>query len=172
LVFANEGEVLLRLNFLEITKSGLTHSVSASSRFMAVILLSYLFVLSTDPGKFVVSLVNLGLPYRFGYTLITALRMIPLFQSEVKIILFAQITRGANYRIFPLMNMVRSFRQFLKVVMIAILKRVNQLVISMEGRSFGLYKERTQMNTISYNWADKTVMFTAIALIPLAIIWR
>jgi energy-coupling factor transport system permease protein len=172
IVFANEGETLIHLNFLEITKSGFINSISASSRFMSVILLSYLFVLSTDPGKFVLSLVGLGLPYRFGYTLITALRMIPLVKSEVEKIFYAQITRGVNYKLFPLKNMARSIRQFLKVVMIAILKRVNQLVISMEGRSFGLYKERTAMNTISYKWTDKAVIFTAIAIIPIAIFWR
>lgn len=172
LIFVNEGDILVNLYLIEITKSGLIHSVSASSRFMSVILLSYLFVLSTDPGEFVVSLVNLGLPYRFGYTLITALRMIPLVKAEVEKILFAQITRGASYRFFPLKNMVSNFGQFLKVVMIAILKRVNQLVISMEGRSFGLNKERTTLNAISYSLADKAVIFTAIALILITIIWR
>jgi energy-coupling factor transport system permease protein len=172
IVFANEGEILINLNFLEITKSGFINSISASSRFMSVILLSYLFVLSTDPGKFVLSLVGLGLPYRFGYTLITALRMIPLVKTEMEKILFAQITRGVNYKPFPFKQMARSIGQFFKVVMIAILKRVNQLVISMEGRSFGLYKERTVMNTISYKWTDKVVIITAIVIIPLAHIWR
>jgi energy-coupling factor transport system permease protein len=171
-IFVNEGEILVNLYLIEITKSGLIHSISASSRFMSVILLSYLFVLSTDPGEFVVSLVNLGLPYRFGYTLITALRMIPLVKTEVEKILFAQITRGANYRLFPLKSMVRNFRQFLKVVMIAILKKVNQLVISMEGRSFGLYKQRSTMGVTLYKWTDKAVIFTAIALILITIIWR
>jgi energy-coupling factor transport system permease protein len=171
-IFVNEGEILVNLYLIEITKSGLINSVSASSRFMSVILLSYLFVLSTDPGEFVVSLVNLGLPYRFGYALITALRMIPLVKAEVEKILFAQITRGANYALFPLMNMVRSFKQFLKVVMIAILKRVNQLVISMEGRSFGLYKERSTLSVISYKWTDKAVIITSITLIPIILLIR
>jgi energy-coupling factor transporter transmembrane protein EcfT len=98
--------------------------------------------------------------------------MIPLVKTEVEKILFAQITRGANYRLFPLKSMVRNFRQFLKVVMIAILKKVNQLVISMEGRSFGLYKQRSTMSVTLYKWTDKAVIFTAITLILLAIIWR
>lgn len=171
-IFSNEGEILINLFFIEITKTGFINAISASSRFMSVILLSYLFVLSTDPGKFVLAFVGLGMPYRFGYTLITALRMIPLVKAEAEKIFFAQIARGADYKPFPLMKMISSIRQLLKVMMIALLKRVNQLVISMEGRSFGLSNERTTMSTISYNWTDKAVIVAAIAIIPLAIFWR
>lgn len=169
-VFAKEGEILINLNFIEITTSGLINSISASSRFISVILLSYLFVLSTDPGKFVLSFVGLGLPYRFGFTLITALRMIPLVKAEAERIFFAQIARGATYKPFPLLKMARSIGQFLKVMMIALLKRVNQLVISMEGRSFGLYAARSSLNNVTYLWTDYMIIIFAIALIPIAVI--
>ena len=171
-VFANEGEILINLNFIELTKSGFINSISASSKFMSVILLSYLFVLSTDPGKFVLSLVGLGLPYRFGFTLSTALRMIPLVKAEAEKIFFAQIARGANYKLFPPLKMIRSIGQFLKVMMIALLKRVNQLVISMEGRSFGLYATRSSLNRVTYQWTDYLIFTTAIALILIVVFGR
>lgn len=169
-VFVKNGAILVDLPFIKITESGIIQAISASSRFITIIMLSYLFVLSTDPGKFVQSLVGLGLPYRFGYTLITALRMIPLVKAEVEKIIFAQITRGVRYKLFPLKKLTTSVGQFLKVVMIALLKRVNQLVISMEGRSFGLYAARSSMSSVTYQWTDYLIISVSIVLIPIAVL--
>jgi len=172
LVFISEGNPVLNLYFFEITSKGILQSVSASARFISIILLSYLFVLSTDPGKFVLSLVGIGLPYRLGYTLITALRMIPMVKAEVEKILFAQITRGANYSPIHLKKTTINISRFLKVVLIAIFKRVNQLVISMDGRSFGLYDKRSTLSDIHFQRTDYMIIFLSLALILISIIWR
>jgi energy-coupling factor transport system permease protein len=172
LIFINEGETFIHFYIFEITTTGLINSISAASRFISIILLSYLFVLSTDPGKFVSSLVGIGLPYRFGYTLITALRMIPLVKAEVEKILFAQVARGANFKAVPIKKAVENIGRFLKVVLIAMFKRVNQLVISMEGRSFGLYDTRSTLSKIHYLWTDYVIISLSLALILISILWR
>ncbi len=172
IVFVRTGRIVLDLGLTQITQSGLIHAVSASTKFITVILLSFLFILTTEPDSFVLSTVELGLPYRFGYTLMTALRMLPLVRNEIKKISYAQITRGVSYALFPLQNFIANISRFLKVVLISTIKRVNQLVISMEGRSFGLYKERTFIHRTIYRAADFAIIFTAIALIPISIIWR
>ena len=169
--FYDQGITLFTLSFLRITDIGLLKAVSASSRFISIILLSYLFVLSTDPGRFVAALVRLGIPYRYGYTLITALRMVPMVKSEVKKIHYAQLTRGSWYSLFPVKKTISNIGSFLKVVMISTIKRVNQLVISMEGRSFGLFPERTTLSSTNYRWIDYLITFISFMLIPISILW-
>ena len=171
-IFTRTGEMLLDLGFLQVTLSGLVQAASASSRFITVILLSYLFILTTEPDDFVLSTVELGLPYRFGYTLMTAMRMIPVVRNEIKKISFAQITRGVSYKLFPPRHFFKNINKFLKVVLISTIKRVNQLVLSMEGRSFGLFSDRTYLHKTVYRWTDFAIITLAISLIPISIIWR
>jgi len=52
-------------------------------RFLNIIGASYLFVATTDPNRLAYALMQAGLPYRYGFMLITALRFIPLFQLEL-----------------------------------------------------------------------------------------
>lgn len=56
---------------------GLRHGLLAAARIIAVILASRFFVETTDPTDLGQGLIALGLPYRWAYALITALRLEP-----------------------------------------------------------------------------------------------
>ena len=172
LIFVKEGETNFSFGPIQITNQALFLAITVSLRFITIILFSYLFVLSTEPTSFVLALVQLGLPYRFGFSIITAIRMVPIVKSEFTRISFAQITRGVTYKLLPVNEFLRSITQFLKVLIISMIKRVNSLVISMEGRSFGLYQSRTFINEISYSAIDWLVIACEMLLIPSIIIWR
>lgn len=171
-VFGPTGNTFASTGMFNPANPGFLKAISAMARFISVILLSYLFVLTTEPGGFVHSLVQVGLPYRFGYALITALRMVPMVRREVRKIIFAQTMRGVKYRLFPLKELFINVNRFTRVVLISTLKRVNQLVISMEGRSFGLYPDRTTLSTVTFRWFDYVLLLFALGLIPLTILWR
>ena len=171
-IFTHAGRLVLELGIIQVTDLGLQKAISASAKFISILLLGYLFVLTTEPESFVLSLVGIGLSYRFGYALIIALQMIPLVRAEIKKISFAQFSRGVSYYPFPLKNLITNVRSFLKVVLISTIKRVNQLVISMEGRSFGLYPIRTTLSLTRYRWSDYLLIILSIILIPISILWR
>ena len=84
--FNHEGSILINIGGFVVTNTGFENAVLVSSRFLAFVLVGYLFVLTTEPNDFVYSLMQLGLPYRFGFALITALRLIPIFSNEVNTI--------------------------------------------------------------------------------------
>lgn len=172
LIFVKDGETIFSFGQIHINDQALFQAVTVSLRFIAIIIFSYLFVLSTEPTSFVLALVQLGLSYRFGFSIITAIRMIPIVKSEIIRISFAQITRGVSYKFFPIKEFLQSIMQFLKVVIISMIKRVNSLVISMEGRSFGLYKSRTFIKEISYSAIDRVVIVCEMLLIPFILFWR
>lgn len=172
LVFINAGKTLFSFGPIQISDQAISLAVTVSLRFITIILFSYLFVLSTEPTSFVLALVQLGLPYRFGFSIITAIRMVPIVKNEFTRISYAQKTRGVTYKILPIDRFLQNIIQFLKVMIISMIKRVNSLVISMEGRSFGLYKSRTFIREISYSTIDQAVIFCELLLIPIVILWR
>ncbi len=67
------------------------------ARFLDVVLLSYLFVLTTEPNLLAYGLMQVGLPYRFGFALVTALRLVPVFEKEGETVYRAQLARGIAY---------------------------------------------------------------------------
>ncbi len=172
LIFVKEGVLLFSAGPIRFTDQALLLAITISLRFITIILFSYLFVLTTEPTNFVLALVQLGLPYRFGFSIITAIRMVPIVKSEFSRIAFAQATRGVSYKFLPVKKFFLNISQFLKVMIISMIKRVNSLVISMEGRSFGLHKSRTFVKEVTYSGVDRLVIFGEILLIPIIIIWR
>jgi energy-coupling factor transport system permease protein len=169
LAFINEGEVIFSIGSIQVTDQAFMLAVTVSLRFITIILFSYLFVLSTEPNSFVLALVQLGMPYRFGFAIITAIKMVPAVKSEFTRIIFAQLSRGVTYKLFPVRQFFQTIKQFLNVLIIAMIKRVNSLEVSMEGRSFGLYKTRTFIKEISYSAVDLLIIICELLLIPIII---
>ena len=65
-----------------------------SLRFVNIVMASSLFVAATDPESLAYALMQAGLPYRYGYALVAALRFVPYLQEETATVLAAQAARG------------------------------------------------------------------------------
>jgi energy-coupling factor transport system permease protein len=100
LIFVREGALLWQIDIfglrLKIWSLGLNHGLLLVSRFFNIIGSSYLFVATTDPNRLGYALMQAGLPYRYGFMLITALRFIPLFFLELEQVRRAQMAKGID----------------------------------------------------------------------------
>lgn len=142
-VFLERGSVVLVIGPLSVTDQALLRGVYLGTRFLVVILLSYLFVLTTSPNQLAYALMRAGLPYRFGFTLVTALRLIPIFEEEALTVYRAQLVRGVSYRQKKITTLIKAFRMLLLPMLISAMSKVDALAVSMEGRCFGRYPTRT-----------------------------
>ena len=153
-LFVQEGRTLLQAGPLAITTGGLEAAVYVAGRFLAVILLSYLFVLTTEPNGLAYALMRAGLPYRYGFALITALRLVPTFEQEGQIVYNAQLARGMAYDVRSPRRFVTLARQFFLPLLVSALGKVDSLSVSMEGRCFGKYPQRTFLRQVQMRAAD------------------
>jgi energy-coupling factor transport system permease protein len=143
ILFVHEGETLLQIGPLVITVGGLQAAAYVAGRFLSVILLSYLFVLTTEPNDLAHALMRAGVPYRYGFALITALRLVPVFEQEGQTVYHAQLARGVQYDVRSPRRFVTLARQFFLPLLVSALGKVDALAVSMEGRCFGKYPTRT-----------------------------
>ena len=159
LIFDKSGSVLINpgIRPLTITSGGLNTGLRFSGRFFSIVLLSYIFILTTDPNQLAYSLMKIGLPYRYGFMLVTALRLAPILEKEAQTIYRAQLVRGVQYDGGNLRKIFLLIQQFLTPLLISALRRADKLVFSMEGRGFGRRKERTFRNQISPTTLDMIV---------------
>lgn len=154
LVFVRSGEIGLQLGRCSVTLDGVRAGVYVGGRFLSIVLLSYLFVLTTQPDELAYALMQVGVPYRYGYTLITALRMVPMFQIEADTIYKAQLARGMRYDHGGLRRIIDMARRFFMPLLVSALSRADTLAVSMEGRCFGMHKRRTYLRRVAMRTGD------------------
>ncbi len=143
---------------LAVWSEGLLGGSNIMLRFVNIIGSSYLFVAITDPNRLAYSLMQVGLPYRFGFMLITALRFIPVFQLELEQVKNAQMAKGIELEGLSPGKLLRMVRHLFVPLVISALSRVDSLAISMESRAFGLYPKRSYMYYQVLSRYDKLVI--------------
>jgi len=169
-VFTRRGVVLFHLlplgaGYLPITTAGLSSGVYVGGRFLTLILLSMLFVLTTEPSALAYALMRAGLPYRYGFALITALRLAPVFEVESNIVYQAQLARGVRYDARSPRRFLTLARQLFLPLLVSALGKVDALAVSMEGRCFGKYRTRTFLRQIRATPTDWIALGLLVALI-------
>lgn len=170
LAFVREGRVLFRLGPLAPTAGGLEAGVYVAGRFLSVVLLSYLFVLTTEPSDLSCALVQAGLPYRYGFALVTALRLVPAFEQEAQTVYNAQLARGVRYDVRSPRRFLILGRQFFLPLLVSALGKVDSLAVSMEGRCFGKYRTRTYLREVSFSCRD-AVALALLGAAAVAAVW-
>jgi len=156
-LFTRSGTIVLDLRpraAFWITHTGLERGLLVALRFVAVILASQLFVLSTDSSTLAYALMRAGLPYRYGFALVTAIRLAPLFELEANTVYQAQLARGVRYDGSVFRRIIEVLRQLLLPLLVGALRRADHLAVSMEGRQFGRYRDRTYLRQARVRRAD------------------
>jgi len=172
-----EGLLIWQLSLGPLTFSvwseGLLGGLVMMLRFVNIISSSYLFIATTDPNRLAYSLMQIGLPYRFGFMLITALRFIPVFQQELEQVKNAQMAKGIDMEGLSPRQLIKAARYLLVPLVISALSKVDFLSNSMEGRAFGLYIERTYMYSQPWTSTDKiTALLVPAAFLIFCIVLR
>ena len=138
-------------------------------RFLNVVLASHLFVSTTEPQLLAYALMQAGLPYRYGFAFIAAVRFVPYFRDQAQTVRQAQMARGiALDRATPESVFLMARYTFIPVVVSA-LGRVESLAVSMEGRCFGLYPARTFRRRIPFGRLDALAVAASAAVAVLAL---
>ena len=166
------GFILPRVNewgpFIPITVFGLEKGLAFATRFLLVILTSMLFVSVTDPSLLSHSLTRLGIPYRYTFALVIALRFLPLFDSENEVVRKAQQSRGIYPSLRGLRKIIRTVQYTFFPLLISALSRVDTLSLSMEGRGFGFQNERTYLRKSEWHASDSLILLVGMTLVILA----
>jgi energy-coupling factor transport system permease protein len=123
-------------------------------RLLAVILTSALFVVTTEPVTLACALRRVGLPCRWGFALVTALRLAPVFRVEAHHIYRAQLARGVAYDARGPRRCWLLLRHLSLPLLISALRTAHVLSLSMEGRAFGLYPQRTYSREVAFRGRD------------------
>jgi energy-coupling factor transport system permease protein len=174
ILFTGGGEVLFTIPLLlfsiNVTTVGVIVGLIVSFRFVTIILASAIFIATTDPNELAYSLMKAGLPYRFGFMLVTAIRFIPVFESEAGTVRNAQVARGLDIDRGGVNGIIKMARYTLMPLVVSALSKVDVLVISMEGRAFGYMRARTFTRSTAFTVWDALISASVVALLTILVL--
>ena len=156
--------------FLPVTDFGLIRGLAISSRFLLLIFSSMLFVSITDPTLLAHSLTRLRIPYRYSFSLVIALRFLPLFDLENHTVRMAQKSRGITPEVTGLRKIIRTVQYTFFPLLVSALSRVDSLSMSMDGRGFGISSERSYLRRSTWDIGDTLVAAFTICFLLLCLL--
>jgi energy-coupling factor transport system permease protein len=138
-----------------ITLEGILFAVLLSLRLFAMVILLPLVTMTTPLHTFTLGLVRLGLPYRFAYTMTTALNLIPILQTEAATIADAQKLRA--FRVFEkgsFLDKLKAYPALVTPLIIGSMRRAQLIAVAMDSRAFGASADRTYIQELRMRRRD------------------
>ena len=161
-LFLTDGEVVVRLWKLKITKEGIYQAVFMVIRLMYLIMGSSLMTLTTTPNNLTDGLErSLGFlkvikvpVHEIAMMMSIALRFIPILIEETDKIMKAQMARGADFESGNLVQKAKAMIPLLVPLFISAFRRATDLAMAMEARCYRGGEGRTKMKPLQYSQRD------------------
>jgi len=146
--------IILLTRYLSNQDLELLRVLGLGFRIILISVYSVIFVKTTDPTEFVLSLIKyFKVPDRYGYSFLTAYRFLPTFKDEMEIIKHAHQVRGIKESRNSLVQVWNSKRYIVPMLATAVRKGI-RLSIAMETRAFGKYNIRTYYRSLNLSKAE------------------
>lgn len=167
-------QVLWQAGWLRITDEGLLVGLATAMRILALFSLSMLFVMSTDPVRFIQSLIQqTGISYRFGYGVLAAYRFVPLLAAEAEQIRAAHHVRGFSPGWGP-RGLWRRVSAFAIPLLATSIRRADRVARAMDSRAFAGAPTRTYFREQRFTVADAIFAIASVILVAAVFgaLWR
>jgi len=145
----------------------LAFSLSRVLIILTAIMAGMFFVSTTRVEEFVLGAIRLGLPYRVGFAISIAIRLVPLIISNVFAIAEAQRSRGLDLDSGNVLQRLRKYIPLLVPVFISTIRTINTLAMALEARGFGAYPTRTYYLELKLRPVDGVMI--GLSLVILAV---
>ena len=160
------GRPLLHILGRPVTDVGVMTGLSVAIRIIAI-LFAFLIVAMTTPTRHLITgLHRLRVPKVFALAIGMVLRMIPQLQSEHRVIVEAQRSRGIEFDGGSVVTRLRRHISYLIPLAVRSLKIVHDMGIAMDARAFDPAADRTFQPVLRFGRGDW--MLLALMAISLA----
>ena len=153
-----------------ITAEQLFYMFNFLMKYMAVIPVALLFIMTTNPSEFAASMNRIGISYRIGYAVAIALRYIPDVQRDYREISQAQQARGISLgKNEKTLDRIKNSAAILFPLVLSSIQRIETISNAMELRGFGKHKKRTWIMARPMEKRDYVGMIIGIAILAVSV---
>ena len=161
--------ILFNIGKIEISVNSIRFGFSIGLRILCFMLYSLLFVATTDPTDFIISLIlQFKLSPRIGFGTLAGYRFVPLLSTEYQNIFEAHRVRGMEERSGAIAK-IKRFKEFAVPLMVTAARKAQRVAIAMDSKCFYAYPKRTYLRDVRIRKAD--VSYIIIFILICAIIF-
>lgn len=154
-LFGGGGEPLWASGPIAVTSESLHQGVFLSVRLLALALIVFVWLLTTDQASMVQGFLALRLPYEWGLILALALRYLPVFAGLFEQVRDAQQARGLDLERGGFFYRLQAYRPVLIALVISALRNSERLGWALEARAVGATNvRRTTLRPLRLRRAD------------------
>ncbi|HXJ35187.1 MAG TPA: energy-coupling factor transporter transmembrane component T [Candidatus Eisenbacteria bacterium] len=125
------------------TRAGFEFGLSTAIRLDTFLATGLLFLATTRVEEIAYALGRLGVPYKIGFVLTLAFRLVPLFFDAAGTIVQAQRCRGLRMDEGGVIVRLRRFVPVIVPVFVGALRRADRMAMALELRGFNSGRPRT-----------------------------
>lgn len=133
-----------------------------ASRFVAIVVSTSLFFITTSPDELEQVMKMFRLPRDVVFAFVTAVRFIPVMMLDALQIMDAQKSRGLELEKGNLLRRVRNMVPILIPLVVNAVVRSGELAEAMESRAYGAVPRPTSLAEYRARTADKAVAVVAV----------
>lgn len=155
--------------FWRITVESMSFAIARTLLMILMISAGMILITSTRNEELINGMIRLGMPYRVGFAISTALRLVPTIASSTVTISQAQRSRGLDLESGNLLERVKKFMPLLVPVFISTIRSTNIFGMALESKGFGARKDRTFYLVLEMRNMDYVVLAFAILFMLVSI---
>lgn len=172
-LFYPGGEALAALGPVSISAAGLWFALGMGLKLVSFLALGVLFLSTTKVEELAHGLMRLGLPFKIGFTMTLAFRLVPAFLDAAMAVVQAQRCRGFAFDRGNIVQRIWHYVPVIVPVFIGALRRADGMAMALEARGFQAQRPRTSLEEYTFGLRDvlAVAVVTAVALLYL-VLWR
>jgi energy-coupling factor transport system permease protein len=163
-LFFRGGETLFAYGPLRISGAGLQFALGMAIKLDMFLAVGILFLSTTKIEEFAYALTRVGVPYKLGFTMTLAFRLVPVFLEAAVTVVQAQRCRGFNFDEGNLLRRVRRYVPVIVPVFMGALRRADGMAMALEARGFQSSRPRTTFEQFPFRRSDALALGVAIAV--------
>jgi len=144
------------------SRAGLVFGLGMGLKLSTFLLLNVVLLSTTRVEELTMAFSRLGLPYRAGFALTLALRLVPLFAESAAAVVQARRLRSLGVEPRGALAKLRETAPVILPVFMGALRRADRMAIALDMRGFALPGPRTELVERRAGAADVVVLLLAL----------
>jgi len=163
-IFLRGGTPLIHWGWLSISAAGLRFALGMAIKLATFLGVGVAFLSTTKIEEFAYALTRIGLPYKLGFAMTLAFRLVPVFLDAALTVIQAQRCRGFNFDEGNLLQRVRRYVPVIVPVFMGALRRADGMAMALEARGFQADRRRSTFEHYAFRRRDAVALVLALTI--------
>lgn len=157
-LFFRGGMPLVVWGPVRISAAGLRFALGMAIKLATFLGVGVVFLSTTKIEEFAHALTRIGMPYKLGFTMTLAFRLVPVFLDAAVTVVQAQRCRGFNFDEGNLFQRMRRYVPVIVPVFMGALRRADGMAMALEARGFQSRRQRTDFEQFAFSGRDAVAL--------------